>query len=215
MLCHPNWAPQAQGGGLSITLRTAQIIRVVDTMRDRVCVCVCFSLKRQLSFLVMQGHNMCRWCYFRSHFTLRLKGRAAIVAVARVAWHILKWPLALSLGVLTFSLTSFSCSNILLCITPCIQSNSWTPHPPPPTTPHPLTRLCFYLLCPSQSPAFLPPLISWLPPFPVPYCFSCCHLPFSSPFSPRTPMFSLCPDNNCKWSGRWFYFRNFAIIPSI
>lgn len=49
------------------------------------------------------------WCYFSHHFTLGLKGSAAIVTQARAPWHILKWPPALGLGVLTFGFTSFSC----------------------------------------------------------------------------------------------------------
>lgn len=139
-----------------MTLRTAQIIRVVIT-RERVCVC--FSLWRQLSLLVMQGYNMCRWCYFSCHFTLGLKGSAVIVTLARVAWHILKWPLALSLGVLT--LLFFSCSNSLcydlhtvhllnsLCL-PCSYL-SVLPAPSPHCSPSPL----FILSCPLLSPILL------------------------------------------------------------
>lgn len=153
----------------------------------------------RLSFFIMQGYNMCRRCYFSSHYTLGLKGSAAVVTLARVAWHILKWPPALSLGVLTLSFTSFSHWNSL-CYSLHLRNSS-------------LCLLWSYLLCPSLSSAFLPPHLCLLPLTPIP--FHPVISPFSVPFSQRTPMFSVGPDYNCKWSGWWFYFRNFAIIPSI
>lgn len=76
------------------------------------------------------------WCYFSYHFTLGLKGRVAIVTQARAPWHILKWPPALGLSVLTFGFTSFSCC----CITPSLSCS-----------------LCSYLLLPSQPCILQPP----------------------------------------------------------
>lgn len=117
---------------------------------------VFFSLWRQLSVLVMQGYNMCRWCYFSSHFTLGLKGSAAFVTVARVVWHTFKWPPGLSLGVLTLCFTSFSCSNSL-----CFSLR----------TLH-LLNFAFHVLTsggPSLSPSrFLPP--AYFLPTPLPHC---------------------------------------------
>lgn len=132
---------------------------------------------------------MSRWCYFSNHFTLGLKGSAAVVTLARVAWHILKWPFALSLGILTISFTSLSRFNSLCCFlytTHLLNSSLCLP--------------CSYLWCPFLSLAFLSLLISCLclSPTAHPYPISSCHLPFSASFSPRTPMFSLGPDNNCK-----------------
>lgn len=57
------------GGEAFITLRIVQ--------------CVCVSLKRQLSFLVMQGyHHVCRCCYFTRHFALSW----------RAALQLSRWP---------------------------------------------------------------------------------------------------------------------------
>lgn len=141
-----------------------------------------FSLQRQLCFLVMRGCNVCRWCYFSSHFTLRLKGSAAIVTLARVAWHILKWRPALSLGVLALGFPPSSRSSSL-----CYSLH--TVH----LLPSSLCLLWSYLSCPLRFSLHLFPA-----PPPYSYPLSSCHLPFSAPISLRTPMFSLCPDNNCK-----------------
>lgn len=56
---------------------------------DHLRVCV-FPCEKQIFFFNMQGYNMRRWCYFRSRFSLGLRRSAAVVALARVAWHILK-----------------------------------------------------------------------------------------------------------------------------
>lgn len=79
-----NQACLANRGGVSLTLCTPNIIYVTHW-----------------------------WCYFSHHFALGLKGSAAIVTQARAPWHILKWPPAFGLGVLTFGFASFSCCHSL------------------------------------------------------------------------------------------------------
>lgn len=91
---------------LCMTLCTKQY-NLCHTQLDTVCVCV-FPCRRQLFFVVMQGCNMCRWCYFSSRFILEVKSSAAVVTLVRVAWHIIKWPTAHSLGVLTLNSVSLS-----------------------------------------------------------------------------------------------------------
>lgn len=131
-----------------MTLSTAQI------MRERVCM---FFPVGQLSLLVMRGYNMCSWCYFSSHFTLRLKGSGAIVTVAKVAWHILKWPLALSLGVLALSFTSFSRSDSLCYSLHTVYFLNSSLCPP-----------CSYLLLSFPVPCVPPP--AYFLPTPLPHC---------------------------------------------
>lgn len=145
---------------------TDHLCRAHDAGQSAVCMCV-FPCRGSYSFLVMQGHNVCRWCYFSSHFPLGLKGTAAIVTLAGADWHILKWSLTLSLGARTLSFIPFSHSNSL-----CYSLH----------TVHALnSSLCppgSYLWCPSLSPAFLSPLPPILTTFhPV--------IPSSPPRSPR------------------------------
>lgn len=154
-LCHTIAAGMVRSSKLSpsgprwwslfgVTCGTDHLCHTHRVGQSTVWMCV-FPHRGSYSFLVMQGRTMCRWCYFSSHFTLGLKGTAAIVILARVAWHILKWSLTLSLGVQTLRFISFSHSNSLcyslhtlyllkssLCL-PC--SYLWCPSmPPPPLT---------------------------------------------------------------------------------
>lgn len=171
-------------------------------MRERESVCD-FPVEAA-KFLVMQGYNMCRWCYFSSRFTLGLMGRAAVVTLARVAWHILWWPPALSLSILNFYfLLSLQ---LIVLLSACSPTTTKLLSLPPVSSPFVSFSIPWV-----SVPAYFLPMSA---PIPLPLSI------LSSPllafrFSQRTPMFSLGPDNNCKWSGRWFYFRNSAIIPSI
>lgn len=119
--------------------------------------------KEAAGSMVLQDCNMCRWCYFSSHFRLGLKGSGVIVILASVAWHILKWPLALSLGVLTLSLSpALLLKLIAICCsfdappqTSCDSSHG-LPHSSCPSCPSlsPLHPPCLSPLC-SPSPLFI------------------------------------------------------------
>lgn len=126
------------------------------------------------------------WCYFSHHFALGLKGSAAIVTQARAPWHILKWPPALSLGVLTFGFTSFSC-----CYS-CISQSLSCP-------------LCSYLLLPSL-PCILQPPQTQTDTHARTHTHTCIpfHPLISAPlsFSLRGyPCFFMGTENNWEWSG--------------
>ena len=155
-------------------------------------------------FLVMQGYNMCRWCYFSSRFKLGLKGHAAVVTLARVAWHILWWPPALSLSILNFYF--FLSLQLIVLLSECCPATTKFLTLPPMFLP-----LVSFSVPWVSVPAYFLPMSA---PIPLPL-FSLSSNLLAFRFSQRTPMFSLGPDNNCKWSGWWFYFRNSAIIPSI
>lgn len=99
----------------------------------------------------MQCCNVCRWCYFRSHFVLGLMRSGAVVTMDTVTWHILKWPPDLSRGVLTSALLNKS--NRGTC---CIQSSLFT---------FPLLMSYFII--------FLPPANSLIP-FPLSPCPAQC-----------------------------------------
>lgn len=155
-------------------------------------------------FLVMQGYNMCSWCYFSSRFKLGLKGHAAVVTLARVAWHILWWPPALSLSILNFYF--FLSLQLIVLLSECCPATTKLLTLPPMFLP-----LVSFSVPWVSVPAYFLPMSA---PIPLPL-FSLSSNLLAFRFSQRTPMFSLGPDNNCKWSGWWFYFRNSAIIPSI
>lgn len=155
-------------------------------------------------FLVMQGYNMCRWCYFSSRFKLGLKGHAAVVTLARVAWHILWWPPALSLSILNFYF--FLSLQLIVLLSECSPATTKLLTLPPMFLP-----LVSFSVPWVSVPAYFLPMSA---PIPLPL-FSLSSNLLAFRFSQRTPMFSLGPDNNCKWSGWWFYFRNSAIIPFI
>lgn len=137
----PNWACSAQACGCNMTSHIAHFINGVWTMSVWACV---FPCKRQLNFFVMRDYNMCRWCYY-SHFTLEMKGKAAVVTRVRVAWHILKWPSALSLGMCILSFPRLAPSH---CVILWVLSISWTLTQPP-------VILSFLSFCPSVHIPFL------------------------------------------------------------
>ncbi len=163
---HPNWSlrpKMVESPWHYVQHRSSALY----TQWGRESVCVFFPVEATLGLLVMQCYNMSRWCYFSSHFTLGQKGSAAIVTLARVAWHKLKWPLALSF-------TSLSHSNSL-----CYSQH----------TVHLLNSshclLCLYLLCPSLSPS-LPP--SLFPAYPSPPLLNLTPFhPVISPSPPHSP----------------------------